>query len=459
MARSLLIVDDDVRIRASLARSLRSVAEPIAVAGSGEEALTRIAESTPDVILTDVRMPGLGGMELLRLVRQRVPEVDVILMTAFDDLPLVAAAMRDGATDFLVKPLDLHQLRRLLERVYEDRAARSKSPGRASEVGASPAALVGRDPRMVEIFKVVGQVAGSRTNVVIRGESGTGKELIARAIHESSPYRDEPFVAVNCTALPSTLLESELFGHVKGAFTGATSDRRGRFAQAGRGSIFLDEIGDTTADFQSKLLRVLQEREYYPVGADRPERTEARVIAATHRDLEALVAVGAFREDLYYRLRVVEIHVPPLRQRMADIPQLSEHLLAKATRALGRTPPALSREAQGELLSHRWPGNVRELENTLTRAAVLASGDVIRPEHLGLEPHRDASAPAAPRLTTLEQVEREHLEQVWAATDHHKMRAAKILGVSRPRLDRLLGKYGLDAPSKGSNDSEQDGSP
>jgi two-component system NtrC family response regulator/two-component system response regulator AtoC len=455
MTRTLLIVDDDARIRASLARSLREVADVISVAASAEEALKRIGESRPDVVLSDVRMPGLDGMELLRLLRSRTPEVDVILMTAFDDLPLVAAAMHEGATDFLVKPLDLHQLRRLLERVHEDRCARA-ARGKRNDGAPGATTLVGRDPRMVEIFKVVGQVSGSRTNVVIRGESGTGKELIARAIHDSSPYRAEPFVAVNCTALPSTLLESELFGHVKGAFTGATSDRRGRFAQAGRGSIFLDEIGDTSADFQSKLLRVLQEREFYPVGADRPERTEARVIAATHRDLEALVVSGGFREDLYYRLRVVEIHVPPLRERMADVPQLAEHLVAKASRALGRNPPIISREAVDRLIAHRWPGNVRELENTLTRAVVLVSGDVIRPEHLGLEPRASPRAIEEPRLTTLEQVEREHLEQVWSATRHHKMRTAAILGVSRPRLDRMLRKYGMEEAGTGSGSDEDE---
>jgi DNA-binding NtrC family response regulator len=443
MTRSLLIVDDDAPIRASLGRSLREVAEPIGVAGSGAEALERIAASRPDVVLSDVRMPGLDGLELLRIVRERVPSVDVILMTAFDDLQVVATAMREGAIDFLVKPLDLHHTRRLLERVFTDRAARSRGADRAQSDNPPVHLLVGRDPRMVEIFKIVGQVARGRTNVVIRGESGTGKELIARAIHQASPYHDEPFVPVNCTALPSTLLESELFGHVKGSFTGATSDRPGRFAQAGRGSIFLDEIGDTTADFQGKLLRVLQEREYYPVGADRPERTEARVIAATHRDLESLVSAGAFREDLYYRLRVVEISVPPLRDRLADIPQLSEHLVRKAASALGRGSPVLSREALDELLAHRWPGNVRELENTLTRAVVMATGDVVRPEHLGLAPQPTTSSPEAPRLTSLEEVEREHVEQVWVATGHRKVRTAKILGVSRPRLDRLLAKYGL----------------
>ena len=453
MPTSLLIVDDDARIRASLARSLRSAAASIEVAASGEDALKRVAESAPDVVLSDVKMPGIDGIELLRILRERAPGVDVILMTAFDDLPLVATAMNRGAVDFLVKPLDLRELRRLLERVYRDRSARSRTPRRITALGDQAPTLVGRDSRMVDIFKTVGQVAGSRTTVVIRGESGTGKELIARAIHASSPYRAEPFVPVNCTALPDTLLESELFGHVRGSFTGATTDRKGRFAVAGEGSIFLDEIGDTSPDFQGKLLRVLQEREYYPVGADRPERTAARVIAATHRDLEALVALGSFREDLYYRLRVVEILVPPLRDRLADIPRLSEHLIAKASRSLGRSPPILSQEALDELLARRWPGNVRELENTLTRAVVLAAGNVIRPEHLDPAPPR--AAPAPPRFTTLGQVELEHLTQVWTATGHHKTRAAKVLGVSRPRLDRLLRKYRLDGG--GDEGTEDDG--
>ena len=357
MSRYLLIVDDDPRVRASLSRALGASDITVSTAANAEEALSAVSKDLPDVLLSDVRMPGLGGLELLTVLRERAPDVDVMLMTAFDDLPLVAAAMREGAVDFLVKPLDLHQLRRVLERVFDDRAARANAPppaAHASDVARKR--LVGRDPRMVEVFKIVGQVAPTRTNVVIRGESGTGKELIAEAIHASSPYAKEPFVAVNCTALPSTLLESELFGHVRGSFTGATSDRRGRFAQAGRGTIFLDEIGDTSLEFQSKLLRVLQEREFYPVGADRAERAEARVIAATHRNLERLVSTGEFREDLYYRLRVVEITVPPLRERVGDVVPLAEHLVRKVSDAQRRRAPTISREALDALMAHTWPG-------------------------------------------------------------------------------------------------------
>jgi two-component system response regulator HydG len=276
---------------------------------------------------------------------------------------------------------------------------------------------------------------------LIRGESGTGKELIARAVHDASPAAREPFVAVNCTSLPSTLLESELFGHRKGSFTGAAADRKGRFTLAGRGTIFLDEIGDTSPGFQSKLLRVLQENEFYPVGAERPERTEARVIAATHRDLEEMVETGAFREDLYYRLRVVEIRVPPLEERRSDIPELTAYLVGKASRAVGRKPPVLSDEALETLMSHGWPGNVRELENCLIRATVLATSGVIRADDLALGPSPDAPPP---RIFTLEEVEGTHVAQALRATGGHKTRTAEALGISRPRLDRLIERHGLN---------------
>jgi transcriptional regulator with GAF, ATPase, and Fis domain len=247
-------------------------------------------------------------------------------------------------------------------------------------------------------------------------------------------------VPVNCTALPSTLLESELFGHKRGAFTGAVADRRGRFALAGRGSIFLDEIGDTSLEFQSKLLRVLEDHEFYPVGSEAPERTNARVIAATHRRLEELIAAGKFREDLYYRLRIVEICVPPLRDRLGDLPLLAEHLVAMTAEDLHRPTPVLSAEALKALLLHEWPGNVRELENALTRAVVLATGDVIRPEHLAL----GEAAEPSPELLSLDEVERRHVVRILEVTGGHKSRAAHVLGVSRPRLNRLIEKYGLE---------------
>jgi DNA-binding NtrC family response regulator len=441
MKRSILVVDDDARILGSLSRALGRELDEVRTALNSEEALQKLAESPAAIAMVDLKMPGMDGLELLRLLRERAPDLDVIMMTAYEDLPTVAAAMRHGAVDFLIKPLDLHSLYRLLTRVFEDRETRRVSHPRKTPEANETTRLVGRDPAMVEIFKLVGQVAATRTNVVIRGESGTGKELVAREIHLSSPYAAEPFVAVNCTALPQTLLESELFGHVRGSFTGASGDRKGRFALAGKGTIFLDEIGDTAPEFQGKLLRVLQEHEYYPVGSDHPEKSEARVITATHQNLEKLVGAGRFREDLYYRLRVVEIRVPPLRDRMGDVPLLSEHLVNKAAMEVGKDRVTLAAKTMTALMSHPWPGNVRELENCLTRAVVTATGDVIRPEHLALEV---PSVPHKPRLATLEDVEKEHVAHVLRATKGHKTRTAEILGISRPRLDRLIKKYDLD---------------
>jgi DNA-binding NtrC family response regulator len=441
--RRILIVDDDATIRESLLDALADDDTYVRAAASAEQALSALEAEAPDVVLSDVRMPGMDGLELLRLLRERAPSLDVVLMTAFDDMPTVATAMREGASDFLVKPLDLHDLRRVLGRVFDDRRTRDRA--RRSTGEAEPYRLdrlVGRNARMIEVYKVVGQGAASRANVLIRGESGTGKELIARAIHYNSPWAAEPFVAVNCTALPSALLESELFGHIKGAFTGAVANRRGRFALAGRGTLFLDEIGDTSPEFQAKLLRVLEDREFYPVGAEQPERTEARVLAATHRNLEEMVAEGQFRGDLYYRLRIVEIRLPALRERIADLPALAEYLVRRASAKLERPePPIISREALDVLMRREWPGNVRELENCLMRAVVLAAGNVIRPEHL------EGAAPAAPapaKLGTLAEVEREHVTRVLEATRGHKAKAAEILGVSRPRLNRLLKSYGME---------------
>ena len=453
MTQRVLVVDDEATIRESLADALSDEGLAVSLAADGRAALAAIARDVPDVILADIRMPELDGLGLLRAVRAREDGIDVVLMTAFDDMPTVAVAMREGAADFLTKPLDLHELRRVLRRVFDDRQTRRRAqhPDAPSTEHRStqhpapstqhPTPLVGRDAKMIDIYKVVGQVAASRTNVLIRGESGTGKELIARAIHEQSNAASEPFVAVNCSALPPALLESELFGHTRGAFTGAVTARRGRFALAGRGTIFLDEIGDTSADFQTKLLRVLQQQEFYPVGAERPERTDARVIAATHRNLEDMIGKGLFREDLYYRLRVVEITVPPLRERQGDLRLLVDHLVKRASLALGRPQPVLAPEAFEAIRHHRWPGNVRELENCLRRAVVLATGDVVRAEHLGIGVVASES-PA--HLPSLAELEREHVARVMSATGGHKARAAQILGVSRPRLNRLLQQHGLE---------------
>ena len=443
MTARILVVDDDATVRTSLAEALGEGGSDVRAAENAEAALVMLGDGAPDIVLSDIRMPGLDGFELMRLLKERAPSADVILMTAYDDMPTVVAAMREGAADFLSKPIDLHELRRILTRLVEDRRTRERAKRKAEDEAAPYRLdqLVGRDSQMIEIYKLVGQLAANRANVLIRGETGTGKELIARAIHYNSPDADEPFLPINCTAIPATLLESELFGHVKGAFTGAVSDRRGRFALAGRGAVFLDEIGDTSPEFQSKLLRVLENRQFYPVGGDTAERTDARVIAATHRNLEERVADGRFREDLYYRLRVVEIAVPPLRERLNDLTMLAEHLVRRAAEDLHRTTPVIAREAMDALLRHDWPGNVRELENTLTRAVVRATGDVIRPEHVVTAA---GNAVAPDELESLEDLERRQVARVLQASRGNKTKAAEILGVSRPRLHRLLAKYDLE---------------
>jgi DNA-binding NtrC family response regulator len=434
----LLLVDDDPAIRTALRDALGAAGFVVDVAESAVAALAMVGAIQPAIVVSDVRMPDLSGLDLLRELRARAPDVDVLLMTAFDDMPTVVEAMKHGATEFLVKPLDLDELQRTLNRVLADRALRQKRGTPVSTLGGG--SLVGRDARMIEVYKLVGQAAVTRATVLVRGESGTGKELVARAIHDHSKSSSEPFVPVNCAALPSTLLESELFGHVRGAFTGAVANRRGRFAQAGRGTIFLDEIGDTTLDFQSKLLRVLQDHEYQPVGSDDTLDTDARVIAATHQPLEAMIGERRFREDLYYRLRVVEIVIPPLRDRPGDIPLLAEHVLQRASVALGVAPAILSPDAVQRLREHRWPGNVRELENCLMRAVVIASGGVIRTEHLSMS---SPSTAGESRVASLEELERAHVANVLGIAQGHKGRAAELLGVSRPRLSRLIEKYGL----------------
>ncbi len=433
----LLLVDDDPAVRRSLHETLSEEGFEVHTAEDAEHALAQLNEHPPDLMLSDIRMPGLDGIELLKLVRERAASVDVILMTAYDDMPTVVRAMREGAFDFLVKPLDLEELQDVLHRALADRRAREREMRTAEDEASAYRldALLGHDRRMIETFKMMGQLAASRVTVLVRGATGTGKEMVARAIHYNSADSTEPFIPLNCSALPEGLLESELFGHVRGAFTGAVSDRRGRFALAGRGTIFLDEIGDTTAEFQGRLLRVLEDGEFYLVGAEQPDRTEARVIAATHRNLEQMVAAGTFRRDLYYRLRVVEIHLPALNERLTDIPLLAHHFVRKASQELHRPERALSDEAVTALLQHDWPGNVRELENCLTRAVVLATGSIIRPEHLGLQSEAHETST---ELETLDELTRAHVERVMVATGGNKTKAAEILGISKPKLYRML---------------------
>ena len=448
MTDRIMVVDDDRSIRETLESHFRDSGYEVSVAASAEEALSRVAAVDPSLVITDVRMGGMDGLSLLAKLREHRPETDVIVITAFEDMRTAIEAMKAGAMDYLVKPLDLDHIDLTVERCLRDQRSRRRlamlAESEAESYGLSD--LVGRDEKMIAIYKTIGTLTRSRAPVLIRGETGTGKEVIARAIHFNSPQADEPFVAVNCTAVPEQLLESELFGHVRGSFTGATNDRKGRFELAGDGTIFLDEIGDTSPAFQAKLLRVLQEREFHPVGGERARRTEARILAATHRPLEHLVASGQFREDLYFRLRVVEIVVPPLRERRGDIAPLANHLMTKAARELHRDHIRLGPDALRALEAHDWPGNVRELENTLMRAVALATSSTISAADVNVStpavrPEETPGGEAEQR--TLDDVERAHVERVLRECGWNKRQACRALGISRPRLDRILERHGI----------------
>ena len=443
--RRVLLVDDDADARRALSRFLSGLGYETAQADDAEGALGRIASIDPALVVTDHMMPGMTGLDLLAVLREKRPDVDVILVTGTEDMQTAVDAMKSGAYDYLPKPLDLDEVEAVVDRCFRDRRARSLAgAARDAEGAEDERRLVGRSPGMVALYKSIGALSGNRAPVLIRGESGTGKELVARAIHANSEWAAEPFIGVNCTALAEGLLESELFGHVKGAFTGAVGDRRGRFELAGSGTIFLDEIGDTAPGFQGKLLRVLQEGEFHPVGGERPRRTEARVLAATHRDLEEAVRAGEFREDLYFRLRIVELVIPPLRERTGDIPRLAAHFLARATAVLGKDVRDLDADAMGALARHRWPGNVRELENVITRAVVAATGPVVRAEHLGLgDPAPGDPAADGPSDPSLEAAEAEHVQRILRRTGGNKREAARVLRISRARLDRMVEKHGL----------------
>jgi DNA-binding NtrC family response regulator len=448
VSERILVVDDDASIRETFEHHLARQGHEVSTAESAEDALAQLSGFEPVVVITDIRMPGMDGIELLKRVREASKDIDVLVITAHEDMKTAVSAMKAGAYDYLVKPLDLDQIDLLLERCFRDRSLRRRVRHLTAEAsgGHELEHLVGRDAAMIEIYKLIGVLAENRATVLIRGETGTGKECIARAIHFNSPHSGEPFVAVNCTAMAETLLESELFGHVKGAFTGAVESRSGYFELAGDGTVFLDEIGDMGPELQAKLLRVLEEREFYPVGGERPRSTKARVIAATHRPLEELVRDGSFREDLYFRLKVVEIRVPALRKRKGDIPLLAKHLLGKIGSKLHRELEGISDEAMKVLESYNWPGNVRELENTLTRAAVLARGPIIGVDQISLAAiatRRLNEGAEGPQDDSLEAVEAAHVQRILNQTQGNKRQTARILGISRPRLDRLVEKYGL----------------
>ncbi|RTZ72386.1 MAG: sigma-54-dependent Fis family transcriptional regulator [Gammaproteobacteria bacterium] len=447
MKPSLLIVEDDASLSEMLALHFEEQGFRIHSAVTCADALELARSARPDLILLDQQLPDGLGNELIPELRSLSPESRIIMMTGVHDLELAIQAIQDGASDFIHKPVKTGLLQAAVEKALAWRPA----PG--SGENAAPAQvreLIGRSDAMLAVSKQIALSAQSNATVLITGESGTGKEIVARLIHQYSG-RPGPFVAINCAAIVDTLLESELFGHEKGAFTGAVAAKPGRFQQAQDGTLFLDEIGELAPPLQAKLLRALQEQVVEPVGGTRPVPVNCRIIAATHRDLFEQAREGQFREDLAYRLEVITIHLPALRERPEDIPLLIRALLERAASRMERAVPPLTAEAEQRLLAHPWPGNVRELENVLTQALGQARDGMITAEMIRFHAHsaaeKEESAPEEKEpLLSLEEVEARHIQKVLDHTGGHKGNACRILGISRPALDRKIRKYGLRLP-------------
>jgi NtrC-family two-component system response regulator AlgB len=441
---TVLVVDDEKNIRSHLSTYLTGLGHRVLLAADGIEALRSADAEHVDLVLTDLRMAGMDGMSLLRELRRRRPDAVVVLMTAYATIPGAVEAMREGAFHYLVKPFGLDEVGLVVERALEVHGLRRENRALRSAVENAPL-LESRSDAMRHALDTAQRAADSDVTVLLLGESGTGKNVLARAIHRWSARRSAPFVTVSCTTLAEHLLESELFGHVKGAFTGAWKDKPGRIEAAHGGTIFLDEIGELAPELQAKLLRFLEERRFERVGDSRTREVDARIIAATHRDLEAEVRSGRFRSDLYYRLAVVAIPVPPLRERRDDLPALVEHLLATLSARHHRTRPELSADAIDAIAAYPWPGNVRELANALERALVLSRGEAIGAESLPDAVHappRDAPA-ASEGSQSLEEVERRHIQHVIASSPTLEDAAAR-LGIDPTTLWRKRKRWELD---------------
>jgi len=449
----ILTVDDDAVTCELLCEVFSREGFGAAFANSGEAALAEVARQPPDLLLSDIRMKTpLDGLSLLEMVRREYPSIPVVLMTAFGSIETAIRAVKQGAFDYISKPFNIDELVAIVRRALANGTGKQiKSDPEDDERSSG---LIGRTPAMLEIYKMIARVSDSPAAVLITGESGTGKELVARAIHNHGTRSSERFVAVNCGALTETLLESELFGHVKGSFTGAIANKRGIFEQAGEGTVFLDEISETSAALQVKLLRVLQEREVVPVGGADPIKVGARVIAASNSDLEKLSASGAFRGDLLYRLNVIQIHLPPLRQRRDDIHLLVAHFLRK--HAPGPTGSiALDEKTMQALAAYSWPGNVRELENVIERAVTLNQGGVVTMEDLPARIRLQLSQDTPPLssddlaelfsgLPNLDEIERRYILYVLEATGNNRKRTAEILGINRKTLYRMAARYEIE---------------
>jgi two-component system response regulator AtoC len=451
MTARALVVDDDAVTCRLLADVLGR--DGISVIGETDprRALRRVAEERIDLAIVDVQMPEMDGLELLRGLRELLPNLPVVVMTAFGSIGTAVEAIASGAVDYVSKPMDVEEIRLTVARALR---RRDETQAELPAAGGGLGEVVGRSPAMVEVYKTIARVAAGRSTVLILGESGTGKELIARAVHRHSARSKRSFVAVDCASLTETLLESELFGHVRGSFTGAVSDTPGLFSEASGGTIFLDEIGDITTALQAKLLRVLQEHQVRPVGGTEWRPVDVRVVAATNRELAGAVADGRFREDLYYRLKVVTITVPPLRERREDIPLLVDHLARRAAAQCGKRIGGVSESALAMLTAYHWPGNIRELAHVLERGVALAQHDVLGPEDLPAELHERAPVAAEAVMAgrpTLAELKRRYIQRVLVESGGNVSRAAAVLGVDRRSLYRMLQRYGM-APRGGTGE-------
>ena len=462
------IIDDDRSIRWVFEKALTRENIAFKTFSSADEALGVLASETPQVVVSDIRMPGESGLELLQKAKERYPHMPVIIMTAYSDLESAVAAFQGGAYEYLPKPFDVDHAVELIRRALEESLRKDE----VVETHETAPEILGQAPAMQEVFRIIGRLSQSHATVLITGESGTGKELVASALHRHSPRAAKPFIAINTAAIPKDLLESELFGHERGAFTGAQNMRRGRFEQADGGTLFLDEIGDMPADLQTRLLRVLSDGQFYRVGGHQPIRANVRVIAATHQDLEARVKQGLFREDLFHRLNVIRLRLPPIRERREDIPLLIKHFLAKSARELGVEAKRLSEPALKFLSAQDFPGNVRQLENLCHWLTVMAAGINIEVKDLPSELRFDAAAATEQNwASALErevakalnrgetglinvlgpQFEKALITRALAHTGGRRIEAAQLLGLGRNTLTRKIQELGLD-DNKGSDD-------
>ena len=449
MKKRVLVVEDEEKLRRVVELQLVSAGFEVDKAATAEEGVKVVDRA--DLVLTDLRLPNMDGLGLLALIRRQNAQVPVVVMTAYGSIETAVECMKAGATDFLLKPFSLDHLMQVVHKALEVRALRDENRQLKEELGRRYEYdnIIGRSEPMQEIFATIERVAPTRATVLLAGESGVGKDLIARAIHFHSPRRDRPLVKINCTAIPENLMESELFGYEKGAFTGAVTSKPGKFEQADTGTVFLDEIGDVPGPIQVKLLRILQEREFERLGSNVTRHTDVRVIAATNQDLRAALEQGTFREDLYYRLNVVPLNIPPLRERKQDIPFLANHFLRKLAADSGSAVESITDAAMERLMAYHWPGNVRELENVIERSLVLCRGSQLDAGDVRLEsaprPRSQNGQHFLPEGLTLDQYEQELIREALRRADGNKSHAARLLGLTRNALRYRLTQMGLEA--------------